>query len=87
MHKVFAVMAGNPVPDSICQVQPPPMFGEEVNDAQAVQLMLKGVESLFLHHCGDDLLPCMPERGVPEVMAHADRPGKLRIEGEPATDG
>jgi hypothetical protein len=39
-----------------------------------------------LHKIGKDLLPCMPEGCVPKVMAHADGPGQLCIEVEPATD-
>ena len=79
-------MADDAVADFVCEVQPPAFPLQFVHNPQAL-LAVPETEPIALEDLIDNLLPCMSEGSVPQVMGQGDGLSKILIEAQASGNG
>ena len=82
-----AGVAQDPVAHRLGEVQAAAVALEHLDDAQGVLVVAEAAPEARLERAVERLLPRVPERRVPEVVAEADRLGEVLVQPQRPCDG
>jgi len=87
---LLSAVGGDPIPHGVTEVQSPSIVGQMIHHPEGVQFVmeLREGEAPLLDDASEDPFPQVAEGSVPQIVAQADGPRKVGIQGKsPAYGG